>query len=485
MSLVRALAWNTGVQMIGKVASTALGVVIVGLLTRYLGQEGFGAYATATAFLQVFTLVLDLGLNVTFVALLGEHADDPTYERRCSSALFTLRLISGLAITVLAPAIGWLSPYPSSIKWAILALTGSLLFPSLTQMVTGVQQRHLKMHIAATGEVLGRITLLAGILFAKYLGVGLVPIMWFVSLGGFVNFAWNLFFTRAYGSFAWNWDPKFWKIALTRSWPIGVSILFNLIYFKADTLILSFTRSQAEVGIYSAAYRVLEILITIPFMYAGLVLPLLSRARQTRDNARFAFLMSHSTDAMLLLALPMVAGTVILGPRIMVLIAGAQFIASGSVLKLLIISTGIIYLNVVFAHGVVALQAQRKMLPIYIATALVTLAGYLLFIPRYGMWAAAWLTLFSEICVTSGSYLISRSFVRYAPHLKPAMAGCVASILMSIVVWMLRASWLPIPLSAGALVYVVFVFLLGGVSKKTLQELLPPKNTQPLETPMV
>ncbi|HEU0051241.1 MAG TPA: flippase [Patescibacteria group bacterium] len=478
MSETRALAWNTGIQIIGKIISTAIGVVIVGLMTRYLGQVGFGEYSTANAYLQIFALLLDLGLNVTLTALLGEHANDPAFERRCISALFTLRFVlAAVVIVFVAPAIALFFPYSPTLKLAIIALTGSFFFPALTQIATGVQQRHLKMQITAIGEVAGRVILLIGLLFAISEHFGLIPVVLFVSFGSFANFLLNVIFTKAYGVFRWNWDPAFWRLALKRSWPIGLSIAFNLIYYKADTFILSLVRSQAEVGLYGAAYRVLDILVTVPFMYAGVMLPLLSKHWAASAKESFMRLLAQSVNVMFLLVTPMVAGTLVLGRPIMSVIAGSDFAVSGDVLKILILAVGAIYINTVFAHAVVALDAQRKMLPVYISVALVTLAGYLVFIPRYGMWAAAWLTLFSESAVLLGSFFVTRSFVRIHYKSRVPFAAIGASVIMAAAVSLLEHYWLPIPILAGAVIYTAGVFLFGGITKETLKEILTIRKT--------
>lgn len=477
MSLTRRLAWNTASQIFGKIVSTAVGVLIVGLLTRYLGQDGFGAYSTANAFLQIFTLFLDLGVNVTFVALLGEHADDPIYERRCVSALFTLRLITAGVLTILAPLIGWLSPYSADIKWAILALTGSLLFPGLTQLVTGIQQRHLQTHIGAIGEVLGRLVLLAGILIARASGWGLLPIMWFVSLGSFANFLFNLWLTKPQGLIRWNWDPGFWKDTLIRSWPIGVSILFNLVYYKGDTLILSFTRTQAEVGIYSAAYRVLEILITLPFMIAGLLLPLFSAAWAKKDRERLSQLAREALTGIHILIAPMIMGTLVLAEPIMTLVAGPDFVDSGRILRILIVATGIVFLNVIYAHVVVAIQAQRQMLPIYIVTALVTLLGYLILIPTYGMWAAAWLTVASEILITLGSYMVASRQTSLNLNPCSTLLAWLSAALMALTLLALKNQPLIPVIIFGAFVYLALVFSFKVIPHDLIRHLLK-RDTQ-------
>ncbi len=479
MSTTRALAWNTGVQAAGKIVSTAIGVVVVGLMTRYLGQVGFGMYSTANAYFQVFGILLDLGLNVMLVQMLGEHAGETEYENRAASAAFTLRIVmAGLLLTA-AAFLGLALPYPQELKIAIFAIWGSFFFSSLNQIVIGVQQRHLQMHVVAIAEVAGRLTLLIGVLVARAAGWGLVPIVLIVSVGGFVNFAVNAIVARRYAAVRWNWDPAFWKVLLRRSWPIGVSILFNLIYFKADTLILSAVRPFAEVGIYGAAYRVLEILITLPFMYAGVLLPLIAKAWSTKDVARFRTLYRNSLVVMTAFAAPMVAGVVVLGRGIMTAVAGSDFAASGDVLAILMFAAGVIFFGTVSSHAIVALDAQRRMLPAYILVAIVTLAGYLFFIPQYGMWAAAWLTVASEVCVAVATTVISArrsgTTINAAPHLK----AIAAAAIMALAIIPLKSLWLPIPILLGAAMYVSLVLAFGVVPRETIRELLSPRRSAP------
>lgn len=479
MSVARSLARNTGVQILGKVLSTVIGVVVVGLMTRHLGQEGFGMYSTANAFFQFFAIMLDLGLNVMVVQLLGEHAGDTAYENRAVSATFTLRTISALILLTIAPVIGLLFPYPPELKIAIFAIWASFFTSALNQIVIGVQQRHLKMHIVAISEVVGRIVLLAGVLIARVVGWGLVPIVLIVSLGSSINFFINFFVARRYANFRWNVDIAFWKVLLRRSWPIGVSILFNLVYFKADTLILSFTRTQAEVGLYGAAYRVLEVIVTVPFMYAGVLLPLIARAWSSGDKTRFGRLLGHSYDAMTILAAPIVVGVILLATRGMTLVAGDDFAASGGVLRILILAAAVIFFGTVSSYAVVALDVQRKMMPVYFAIAAVTLVGYILLIPRYGMWAAAWLTVFSETCVAVGSTVLALR--TSSTHWNPiaTIKAIAAAILMGFAIYPFRNAPLVIPVAVGGGVYVFLILVTGTVSKETLKDILSLRKTVP------
>ena len=72
MSYTRKIAHNTLIQIIGKAISTVIGVVVIGMLTRYLGQAGFGQYITIMAFLSFFGVLVDMGLYIILVKKISE-----------------------------------------------------------------------------------------------------------------------------------------------------------------------------------------------------------------------------------------------------------------------------------------------------------------------------------------------------------------------------------------------------------------------------
>ena len=478
MNTTRVIAWNTGAQAAGKVISTLFGVIIIALMTRYLGQTGFGYYSTANAFYQIFAIILDLGINVMIVQMLGEHRGNVEYENRAVSATMTFRIITSFVLLGIVPFVGLLFPYALPVKIAFFALWVSFFSASLNQIVIGVQQRHLKMHIVAISEVLGRAILLAGLIIAMAMHWGLTAIVIFVSIGSLVNLIVNWAVASKYACFKWNIDFPFWKELLTKSWPIGISIIFNLLYFKSDAFILSLVKDAAEVGIYSAAYRVLEILITFPFMLAGVMLPLMSHAWAKKNQKNFTHLIRQAYLSILLFAIPLVAGVFVLGTPAMILISGPEFALSGDILKILTLAIAAIYFGTISSHVVVAINAQMKMLPIYIVVAILTIIGYVIYIPPYGMWAAAWLTVFSEVAVAAGSTWFA---LRSAPGAIPfvqILKILLATIIMTLVIYPLRNVWVPVPVFVGMIIFGLSVILTRAIAPATIKEILKIKKVQ-------
>ena len=63
MSLTRGVAYNTTIQIVGKVITTIISLFIVAALTRYLGVAGFGQYTTIFAYTGFFGVLAVLGEN--------------------------------------------------------------------------------------------------------------------------------------------------------------------------------------------------------------------------------------------------------------------------------------------------------------------------------------------------------------------------------------------------------------------------------------
>jgi len=323
MSLTRKIAHNTIYQAIGKIIATILGVIAIALMTRYLGQEGFGQYTTIVAFLQFFGILVDMGLTLITVQMISTPGVD---QNKIIGNMFTLRLLSALVFLSIAPAVAFFTPYPVIIKLGILITTLHFLFISLSQILIGVFQKHLSTGRAAVAEVAGRVGLLAGLGVVIWLDQGILWMMTAVIFGSVVNFFVGFALAKKFVRIKLRFDWPVWQKIITLAWPVGISIAFNLIYLKADTLILSFLRPASEVGLYGAPYRVLEILVTFPFMFVGLLMPVMTYNWMQNNKENFRKVIQKSFDLLAMLAMPLMIGTYFLGRPIMTLVAGEEFL---------------------------------------------------------------------------------------------------------------------------------------------------------------
>lgn len=467
MSYTRQIAHNSIIQMVGKSISTIIGVLVVGMLTRYLGTGGFGQYTTIMAFLQFFGVLVDMGLYIILVKKISEPGAD---EATLTSNIFTLRFFSALVFLGLAPVVVLFMPYDGAIKTGVLVASLSFLAVTLNQALVGLFQKHLRMDRVVIAELVGRIILLGGTYYVIRTDGSLGGVMAAVVIGSVVNFVMTFLFSRRFVHIRFRFDLPLWRTIVRESWPIALSIAFNLVYFKADTIILSLYKSSADVGIYGAAYKVLEVLTTFPAMFAGLVLPMLAAAWAATDVERFRRVLRKGFDAMSMIAVPLVVGVWFLADPVMHLIA-PDFTDSAAVLRILIVATATIFIGNLFGNTVVAVNKQKVMMWLYLAVAVVSLGGYFLFVPRYSYFGAAWMTVASELMVTLAALVIVGRTTHAWPSLMVLGKALVASALMGSVLYLLREFNIIAVLTVAVVVYGGVLFTLRGISRETMVEI--------------
>ncbi len=469
MSTTRQIAHNTAYQIGGKIISTLLGLVALGLMTRYLGQEKFGWYITTIAFLQFIGILIDFGLIPVTAQMMNEPEHD---KNKLFKNLLGFRFTTAIIFLGLAPLISLFFPYPTEVKMAIGLTSISFLAVAMNQVLIGFYQTKMKMHVQALGEIAGRIVLVAGVWMMIQQNAGFVPVMIVVVLASVVYTVVLWLSATRYSTPSLAFDWSIWKSIIKKMWPIAISIIFNVVYLKGDTILLSLFRSQAEVGIYGAAYRVIDILAQTAMMLMGVMLPLLAYhwSRQLKEGFRKHY--QQSFDSMMMLAVPMVVGTIILANKIMHLVAGSEFTASGGPLKILILAVFGVYLGAVFGHTAVAINKQKQTMWIYISDAIITLIGYLIFIPLYGMYGAAWMTVFSELYAGILLFLTIRHYSQERLEIKALGKIVLSSIVMGIVLLLLIELNVLLLAVIGIVIYGLSLISLKAISKETLTEIL-------------
>lgn len=475
MSLAKKIAHNTIIQIAGKIISTVLGLFSLALITRYLGQTGYGEYTTIITFLTFFAVIADLGLTLVTVQMISGEKDD---ENKILNNLFSLRLVSALLFIGLAPLSVACFPYSTAVKVGVLVVAASFIFPALNQVIIGLFQKKLSMGKSALAEVVSRAVLLAGIIITKEMNFGLTGILITTVVSGAISFLLHYLFALKFATIKFEFDLSLWKKIIGRSWPLAITIVLNLIYLRADTLLLSLYKSSETVGLYGAAYKIIDVLTTLPFMFAGLVLPILTASWAENNRDYFKKALQKSFDFMAIVAIPLVIGAQFLGKPIMTFVAGADFAVSGDILKILIFAVAAIFLGTMFSHAVIAIDRQKKMIGFYVFTSISALIAYLYLIPKYSYVGAAAVTIYSEVMIAIFSAYCIFKYTRFFPSLRTSLKSLFASIVMGAFIYFFSEyaqgslSSLLIILGAASVIYFVFLYIIGGIKSEDLKSII-------------
>ena len=473
MSLLKQVAHNTSSQIIGKIISTFLGLFAIAMMTRYLGVEKFGWYITTISFLSFIGILIDFGMTPVTAQMLGENKFDKT---KLFNNLLTFRFFSALFFLSIAPLFAIFFPYPHEVKVAIAFTAISFFAIALNQVFIGFLQEKLKMQIQATGEIISRLILVIGLFLAIYNQAQFLTLMWIIILGS-ISYTFSLYlYIRKQTEINFEFNKDIWLSIITKMWPITIGVIFNVIYLRGDVLLLSYFKAQTEVSIYGAAYRVIDIVTQTAMMIMGVMLPLLANSWAQNNKEEFKSRYQLAFDAMMIISMPMFIGLFLLSHELIILVAGEKFFVSGYALQILSIATLGVFLGGIFGHLAVAINLQKKVMWIYITNAFITLTGYMIFIPKYGMYGAAWMTVFSEFYTGIMLVWFIKKKLMTKLNLNLFFKILLSSLVMGIFIIFTKKLPVLLVIVLSALVYFLSLIATKALSRDNIKDLLTLKK---------
>lgn len=465
MSLSKKVARNTAMQVAGKLISVAAALVALGFITRFLGKDGYGEYSTALAFLSFFGVAADMGL----CTILARELSDAKHSAQwITSNIFTFRLAADIITFALVPIIALGFNYSSVVKQTIAIGSVAFLFISSAMVLEAVFQKELRVDKVAIAEVSGKTLFLALALLAikyKFDFTGRI-FMGAMAAGNGLLLLLMIIFTRKIIKFSLKINWAYWKHILKAAVPMSLAIIFNRIYFKVDTLMLSMSsinrrpvfNPAADVGIYNLPYKILEVIVFLSIIFVGIVFPILAKYIKT-DLEKFknAFKLSH--DALLISAIPLVFGGCILAKPMIMLLGGSEFIASIAVFRILLFAVVIMFLNALVSHVIIAAGKEKDVAKIHFIGAILSVGTNLIFIPLYTYIGASATTIFVELIMLILGYWIVKKSIGYLPSFKIVIKSLFSATIMSAAVWGLMLLK-PLVLQSGTISVLIFIFQL-------------------------
>lgn len=474
-TILRKVTHNTMYQIVGKVVAVTAGLIALRVIVAYLDTEAYGSYATAVAFLTFFSVLADMGF---YLVMVQEISKPGPYSAKQSkiNLIVTLRVISGLVVFGVAPVIALLFAYQAQTMQLILI--GALAFFPLTinQVLVPIFQKELVTQKIVTAEITGRLALLGMYGVIVWLGGNLNQIMIAMIIANTIQFMITWRFARKYTKISLYWNKKQAVAVLRRAWPLAAVIIFNLIYFRIDAIMLSKMQGEIAVAIYSIAYKVLEIVTIIPTLILGLILPILTRNAAKGQTKAFATTFESTLMAIMTVGMPIVVGGTLLAAPIIRLLSDDKFPESVGVLQLLMGAIAVIFLGNIFNHGMIALEKQRTITWVYAIGAIVSIGTNLIAIPMFSYTGAAVTTIGVEALVMVLVGWSLRKHVTWKWPVPQLGRVVLATLLMAIVLWYIQQSPLFVTIPVGAAVYAMTLYLLGGIPRELIATLRPSRT---------
>jgi O-antigen/teichoic acid export membrane protein len=268
-------------------------------------------------------------------------------------------------------------------------------------------------------------------------------------------------FSREHGGLRLRFTLRGAVAAVRSALPLGAAHGLAFMSFNFDSLLLGTMQGPVAVGLYSAAYKPVTVLLAVPVTYFVGLFPVLSRTWADGPSA-FDAVVRRSLQLAATFAVPVAVGGTFVAAPVLDLLFGARYVAAAPALQILVWSAALVMLRGTFRQGLNAAGlAVADLRCAGLATGLNVLLN-LVAIPVWGFMGAAVATLASEVVWLAAA---TRAFgrrvvvVRLGPALmRPIGAGglmALAMILTPVLPW-------PARLGLGLAVYTGGLIVLGG-----------------------
>jgi O-antigen/teichoic acid export membrane protein len=468
MTLIRKVAYNVIISAVSKVLSTVLALISIGFITRHLGKEGFGEYTTALAFFALFVALADLGLNTLSTREISKKGAD---EVRIMGNVFGLRLVISGAMVVISSFLIFFLPYSQDIKIGILFSLLAFFFSSSYTIFNGIFQKNLAMDRVALVEFLAKILQTGLIITFVLLDFGIFAILSAFVIFMVFNFVVLFFWSRTFIQFIPRFEFVFWKKFLRQSLPLGISVIITFFYFKFDTILLSFLQGAEAVGVFGAAYKIIENVTFFPAMIMGLTLPLLSQKIDTEKES-FRRIANVSARVFFLLVIPMTFGGFLLARDIILLVGGEDFLASVLVLQVLLFALAFMFFGHFFNTLLIVGNRQKLLMKLLAFCAVFNIILNLIVIPQYSYLGAAITSALTEFLVVVLTGWSVWKTLGYTISLHRIGKIMLSGIFMAVVIFLLSSHvHFFISLFVGMIVYGVSIFFTRAVEPREWRDI--------------
>lgn len=442
---------------LGEVGARVIAFTATAYLARTLGASGFGQIAFAIAVVSHFGIALAAGIGEVGAR---DVARDSDHANRIAASGVSLRLSLALAAILGVFAVSSLLNIDPDTRYITRLYAFSIVPLALD---TGWVYKGL----GRTGRV-GSSLLLSQLLslvfvlllVARPSHTARVPL---IQIGADLAAAGFLMIPLMRGK--WHVPVRATVLDLARRSRLTIaSRILRTIVVSFDVVLLGLMVSTEQVGLYSAAYRIIFFVAAI--IVASHTAFVSETARATDDIRALSAILSRTIGMALTVTIPFVVGGILIAKPLMTFVFGAEYASGALALQILLLSLGFLAVHGATRNVFLALHRMDLELIFVGAGVVANVALNLALIPSYGTMGAAIATVVGEAVIMTGVFASL-----FSMGVRPALSGSVPAIVSGVTmaaVLVAAGSERPVlqTVAIGGLVYAISIVVLNLLSMR-------------------
>jgi O-antigen/teichoic acid export membrane protein len=468
MSSAKKIAKNTSIYFLANLLSFVITFFTTIYTARYLGANGYGILSLALAFSGIFALISDLGISTLTTRELAKNKS--LTDKFVGNTLVIKIMLAIIAIAIIF-IIANLGNYSSEAMMTIYIISLSIIVGVFPGIFSSVFQAYEKMEYPSVNIILVATSILMGTLFLIWKGSGVIEFA-FLNLGvglivliySFFVYSWKISIPKI------EFDASFLKRIIKESLPFGLISLSGMIYTYLDSIILSLLKPIEVVGWYSAAYRIMLVLLFIPGAINVAVFPVMSKYfSSSQDSLKLIY--EKYFKLMIIIVIPIGFGTFLLADKIIFIMFGPSYTNSAVILQILIWTIVFTFLGAPFVQLFQATNCELIITKISVICVILNLILNIILIPKFSYIGASFATLVTEIILVSYIVIVANKMGYGVPKEKALniiIKVLFSSVVMSVLILYLVNLNLLVLILLSVFIYLLVLFILNGIDDDEL-----------------
>ena len=389
-AIVQNLFW----AVLGKIVNLCSGLLVGIIVARYLGPEQYGLMNYVISYVFLFQTFALFGLDS--IEIREEARGQKPYTTIIGTAFF-LKLFFGCCFIVLAILTSWLMEadlYTTLLIaiYSLVVVLNSLIV--IRNYFTAIVQNEYVVKAEISRSVISIIIKLILLFLHANLTWFITAYMFdFVLLGTGYLMAYR---TKIGSLREWHFDRDYARFLLKESFPLLLTNAAVIIYQRIDQVMIGSMIDKSAVGFFSVAARFTEVLVFLPMILAQTITPILVKARE-RDVAEYKVKAQQFMNFSFWLSLATSAIVSILAYWLIRYTFGPAYLPAVAVLQVMAFKAASVALSNTAGSMIVTEGLQRwAILRDGFGCLVCVVLNYLL-LPRYGIMAAAFVSIASNI----------------------------------------------------------------------------------------
>ena len=458
MKLLSNIAKNTSALLLATLTRMMASFVLMLIIARHLGAEGMGTFGIVIALFWFFAKIAPAGLEPLIVREVSKN------KTKANAYLVNgslIALVSSVIMVFVMAGFVNIIGYSREIVLSVYIISLALILTTINGILRSIFIAFDRSDYVLYGSLTENSVKLVFGLLILILGYGIPTLILIVSISTVVYFVLSLWLIqkkliRLKPQFDGALCKSILKILPTFT---GMQV-FTAFSGDLTVIILSVMMSVEEVGLYSAAIRLVNMFLMVIQSYRLAIQPTAVRTFEASLDSLRRFCIK-SLKYVLLLTIPVSIGMMILAPRVIVLFFSEKFLSSSPLVRILIWTLPINGLSFVFTSILIASNHQKTNLrAVAVSTALRIALAFLL-IPYFSYFGAAVAVLLGDLSnfVQKYIFILKRLFrFRFDEILKNT---AVATAVMAVFLIVFHKLNLFLIVGCAIIVFFVMLFALG------------------------